>query len=244
MTERLSPSQWRDLATFWAYWVGDAKVSKMMLDHAGHMALSPEDLRDRADTAQPRASSKHGYFSDGYVAGWEAARREAEAKELGRTARDAAHEGDPRIGHPIVEREGPGSADAPILSAAEASRRLMNFIKVPLYDKPAPAADAPDDQADFLRARARHYMARHNGTDMTLHDDATAGYLSAAADRIEALQARVARLTEALREARIMVASWGAYANDYSKDKHDLAGDLAEIDAALSNLEAEARKHG
>jgi len=37
MTERLSPSQWRDLATFWAYWVGDARVSKMMMDHAGHM---------------------------------------------------------------------------------------------------------------------------------------------------------------------------------------------------------------
>jgi hypothetical protein len=81
MTERLSPSQWRDLATFWAYWVGDARVSKMMMDHAGH----------RVD-----------------------ARREAEAKELGRTNCGEARTLATASGcGPIVEREGPGSADAP-----------------------------------------------------------------------------------------------------------------------------------
>jgi hypothetical protein len=42
------------------------------------------------------------------------------------------------------------------------------------------------------------------------------------------------RLREALTEAREDVAHWGGYASDYFKEKHDLAGDLARIDAALA----------
>jgi hypothetical protein len=39
---------------------------------------------------------------------------------------------------------------------------------------------------------------------------------------------------EALKEARAMVVSWAAYADPYFQEKHDLAGDLSRIDAALA----------
>jgi len=42
------------------------------------------------------------------------------------------------------------------------------------------------------------------------------------------------RLRLALKEAREMVAHWGAYASEYFQDKHDLPGDLGELDAALA----------
>lgn len=41
------------------------------------------------------------------------------------------------------------------------------------------------------------------------------------------------RLRDALRQAREDLESWGAYASDYFKEKWDLAGDLARIDAEL-----------
>jgi hypothetical protein len=66
MTERLSPSQWRDLATFWAYWVGDAKVSKMMMDHAGHMeAESAKDGKTRVVGGGGAHSGVMAYASEG-----------------------------------------------------------------------------------------------------------------------------------------------------------------------------------
>lgn len=49
--------------------------------------------------------------------------------------------------------------------------------------------------------------------------------------------ARIAVLEEALRDAGGMVEAWAGYASEYFQDKHDLAGDLARIDAAL-------RQHG
>lgn len=41
------------------------------------------------------------------------------------------------------------------------------------------------------------------------------------------------RLRAALREARDCIESWGAQADAYLQEKHDLAGDLAAIDSAL-----------
>ena len=52
--------------------------------------------------------------------------------------------------------------------------------------------------------------------------------------RADGLAADVAELVAALAEARDMVASWGAYASDYFKDKHGLSDDLAKLDAALA----------
>ena len=47
-------------------------------------------------------------------------------------------------------------------------------------------------------------------------------------------KARIAELTEALKNAREMVADWGAYASEYFREKHGLDRDIAELDAALA----------
>ena len=47
-----------------------------------------------------------------------------------------------------------------------------------------------------------------------------------AADEIE-------RLRAALKDARVSLEGWADYASDYIKEKWDLKGDLARIDAAL-----------
>ncbi len=44
---------------------------------------------------------------------------------------------------------------------------------------------------------------------------------------------RIAELEAALREAKEMVESWGAYASPYFQAKHDLVGDIATIDKVL-----------
>lgn len=44
---------------------------------------------------------------------------------------------------------------------------------------------------------------------------------------------RAERLAEALREARDAIEDWAGYASDYFREKHDLAGDLAKVDALL-----------
>jgi hypothetical protein len=41
------------------------------------------------------------------------------------------------------------------------------------------------------------------------------------------------RLREALREAKDRIVEWAGYASPYFREKHDLEGDLAHIDAAL-----------
>jgi hypothetical protein len=41
------------------------------------------------------------------------------------------------------------------------------------------------------------------------------------------------QLREALKDARECVEGWASYAGDYFRDKHDLEGDLARIDAVL-----------
>ena len=53
----------------------------------------------------------------------------------------------------------------------------------------------------------------------------------------DALAAENARLREALREARDAIEDWAGYASDYFREKHDLAGDLAKIDALLRDQE-------
>lgn len=48
------------------------------------------------------------------------------------------------------------------------------------------------------------------------------------------LRAENEKLRAALKDARECVLAWSGYANEYFREKHDLAGDLARIDAALS----------
>ena len=45
---------------------------------------------------------------------------------------------------------------------------------------------------------------------------------------------RIARLEEALRQARDDMQGWGAYASGYFQEKWGLEADLAAIDAALT----------
>lgn len=54
------------------------------------------------------------------------------------------------------------------------------------------------------------------------------------AARIATLEARVRELEGTLRDAIESVESWAAYAGDYFRKKHDLAGNLAELRAALN----------
>ena len=44
-------------------------------------------------------------------------------------------------------------------------------------------------------------------------------------------------LLVALKDARELVDDWGAYASNYMQEKHDLAGDLERLDAAISKVE-------
>ena len=44
-------------------------------------------------------------------------------------------------------------------------------------------------------------------------------------------------LLAALKYARELVDDWGAYASNYMQEKHDLAGDLDRLDAAISKVE-------
>jgi len=47
-------------------------------------------------------------------------------------------------------------------------------------------------------------------------------------------------LLVALKYARELVGDWGAYATAYMQEKHDLAGDLDRLDAAISKVEEQS----
>jgi hypothetical protein len=47
-------------------------------------------------------------------------------------------------------------------------------------------------------------------------------------------KAEIERLRAALRAARVAVEDWASYASDFYREKWDLQGDLAHIDAALA----------
>ena len=65
------------------------------------------------------------------------------------------------------------------------------------------------------------------------------GTIDALHDEVERLQARVRELETALGDAIECVESWAAYATDYFREKHDLAGDLARLRAALAAVGTE-----
>ena len=47
-------------------------------------------------------------------------------------------------------------------------------------------------------------------------------------------------LLAALKDARELVDSWGAYASNYMQEKYDLAGDLDRLDAAIAKAEKQS----
>lgn len=56
-----------------------------------------------------------------------------------------------------------------------------------------------------------------------------------------ACTARIERLEAALRNAREVLEDWGLYISDDMRQRHGFAGDLAEIDAALSGTDNTSR---
>lgn len=68
-----------------------------------------------------------------------------------------------------------------------------------------------------------------------------AAYIAAAnpAAVLELIRQR-GELLSALKEARELVDDWGAYAPAYIQEKHDLAGDLDRLDAAIAKAEAQS----
>ena len=70
---------------------------------------------------------------------------------------------------------------------------------------------------------------------------ADALYIAAAnpATILELIQQRD-ELLAALKDARELVDDWGAYASNYMQEKHDLAGDLDRLDAAISKVEEQS----
>lgn len=63
--------------------------------------------------------------------------------------------------------------------------------------------------------------------------EATYAPYDGSTDQLATLRAEVERLRAALREARASVEKWASYADEYYKQKWDLAADLKEIDNAL-----------
>ena len=70
---------------------------------------------------------------------------------------------------------------------------------------------------------------------------ANEAYIAAAnPDTILELIRQRDELLAALKDAREMVSDWGAYATAYMQEKHDLAGDLERLDAAISKVEEQS----
>jgi len=53
-------------------------------------------------------------------------------------------------------------------------------------------------------------------------------------DAFKRMTSEIERLRAALRAARVAVEDWASYASDFYREKWDLQGDLAHIDAALA----------
>lgn len=59
-----------------------------------------------------------------------------------------------------------------------------------------------------------------------------------AAEYIDQLEKQRDELLAALKYARELVDDWGAYASAYMQEKHDLAGDIDRLDAAIAKAES------
>lgn len=72
-----------------------------------------------------------------------------------------------------------------------------------------------------------------HGKGFTLHEGKGDGYCPDCTDGKMPLDRWVALLVETLAAARSDMEGWAAYASDYFTAKHNLAGDLASVDAVL-----------
>lgn len=81
--------------------------------------------------------------------------------------------------------------------------------------------DRSSDIVERLRAPAYWISGSSEG-----HEGDNSAPLEAATE--------IERLRAALRAARVAVEDWASYASDFYREKWDLQGDLAHIDAALA----------
>lgn len=98
---------------------------------------------------------------------------------------------------------------------------------------------AGDGLIERLRSARRKVQALSDFLDLKGASKTTLNRLLDTCDdsaaRLTALEQENKRLREALVDARENLEHWGAYAGDYFIEKHDLAADLAAIDAALTH---------
>jgi hypothetical protein len=80
-------------------------------------------------------------------------------------------------------------------------------------------------RAELAEARAQTKDANELAYSVARHDMEV---------QLAEARAQIAAKDAALRDARDSLEAWAGYASDYFKDKHDYAGDLARIDAALT----------
>lgn len=102
--------------------------------------------------------------------------------------------------------------------------------------------------ADELRELSGEFLDDMEARDLRI---AAACEIEAQGRRIEYLEAqveacssrnssdvdRIQDLETALAEAITLIQDWGAYADDYFQEKHDLAGDVARLRAVLTQEE-------
>jgi len=60
-------------------------------------------------------------------------------------------------------------------------------------------------------------------------------------DAFKRMTSEITRLRAALKAARVAVEDWASYASDFYREKWDLQGDLAHIDAALAEEKKDDR---
>jgi predicted nucleic acid-binding Zn-ribbon protein len=97
-------------------------------------------------------------------------------------------------------------------------------LAISLFEETARERDRLHKRALAAEAQVRDLDARRHTLAKCLLD---------ATHRVDELMARVRALESALRRAREDMEGWAEYASEYFREKHDLAGDLDAIDAAL-----------
>ncbi len=109
---------------------------------------------------------------------------------------------------------------------AERHARLLGIFPAPAAALRSLAAER-DDLAKRLKDAERERNHQHGRADRN-----AAQYAAEQAKR-EQLQAENKKLRTALRLAVDAVEHWASYASPYFQEKHDLAGDLQKLRAAL-----------
>ena len=117
-----------------------------------------------------------------------------------------------------------------VLAEARRARESEEILKI--VEPPVGSIVVPKSQWDAKDAEIAALKQRNE--DLELANDSLNDIRIECDANDAALRAEIAALRGALRDAIEAVKFWSAYADDYYKEKHDPAGDLAKLDAALA----------